>query len=275
MKIVKVSAFTEQDTGGNPAGVVVTDTALDEHTMQSIAQELGFSETVFAVPFENDYRVRYFSPQSEVAFCGHATLALGFHLHQISGKQALTFKLSIGDIGVTLCDGLISMESPPAYRCEMPASWPQRYLDLLNLSRELIDASIGIQLAHAGNHHLVIPLLSEEAVDDVSYDVSSAQTIMQADRVVTIALVYRQSDTSFYVRNLFAFGGVIEDPATGSAAAALSGLLRDTGQLNYRNHAVMLSILQGVAMGMPCRLLTQVSEQPQSSVIVSGRANYL
>lgn len=77
MSVLKIAAFSDGNTGGNPAGVMITDKFPDDREMQRIAAEIGFSETVFAVSTGTGWRVRYFSPESEVPFCGHATIALG------------------------------------------------------------------------------------------------------------------------------------------------------------------------------------------------------
>src|SRR3990167_6044688 len=77
MNVLKIAAFSDGASGGNPAGVVIADAFPDDQQMQRIAADVGFSETAFAVATGADWRVRYFSPESEVPFCGHATIALG------------------------------------------------------------------------------------------------------------------------------------------------------------------------------------------------------
>ena len=88
MRIQKIAAFSDGDSGGNPAGVLIAEFLPDETEMQRIAAEVGFSETVFAAPLGDSWRVRYFSPESEVPFCGHATIALGaaLALSQVTGS---------------------------------------------------------------------------------------------------------------------------------------------------------------------------------------------
>lgn len=73
----RIAAFSDGNTGGNPAGVWIGDAMPDASRMQAIAAEVGFSETAFAAPEGDAWRVRYFSPAMEVPFCGHATIALG------------------------------------------------------------------------------------------------------------------------------------------------------------------------------------------------------
>ena len=77
-EILRYAAFTLDGEGGNPAGVVLDAGDLDEDQMQQIAAEVNFSETAFLVPRDDEpnvYDVRYFAPQQEVPFCGHATIA--------------------------------------------------------------------------------------------------------------------------------------------------------------------------------------------------------
>ena len=75
-EILRIAAFSDGDVGGNPAGVVIGPHP-PEPEMRRIAAEVGYSETAFAEPIAGGWRVRYFAPESEVAFCGHATIALG------------------------------------------------------------------------------------------------------------------------------------------------------------------------------------------------------
>ena len=91
--------------GGNPAGVVLLDTMLPVEKMQNIAAEVGYSETVFAVKktqndTNTDWRVRYFSPETEVPFCGHATIALGAVLAEACGDN--TFDLELNDAQISV-----------------------------------------------------------------------------------------------------------------------------------------------------------------------------
>ena len=75
--IQRIAAFPEADGGGNPAGVAIGSALPDSADMQRLAAEVGFSETAFAAPSGDGFRVRYFSPETEVPFCEHATIALG------------------------------------------------------------------------------------------------------------------------------------------------------------------------------------------------------
>ena len=89
--------------------------------------------------------------------------------------------------------------------------------------------------------------------------------------LITISLIWPESDHVFHSRNAFASGGVYEDPATGAAAAALAGYLRDIG----RPGRYEFTILQGEDMGMPSRLLVKFTPEPGSRVAVSGETRHI
>lgn len=100
MKVLRIAAFCDGDGGGNPAGVVIGQQFPSEPEMRRVAAEVGFSETAFAVPAKRGWRVRYFSPESEVPFCGHATIALGAALALQHGDGVFALALNNADITV-------------------------------------------------------------------------------------------------------------------------------------------------------------------------------
>ena len=123
MNIQKIAAFSDGDRGGNPAGVVIANQHPSEAEMRKIAADVGFSETAFVAPVNDAFRVRYFSPESEVPFCGHATIALGAALALQKGDG--TFPLILNEVEITVegrrhDDGMISatLQSPPTYSAE-------------------------------------------------------------------------------------------------------------------------------------------------------------
>lgn len=100
MNVQRIAAFSDGESGGNPAGVVIADHLPDDIEMQRIAAEVGFSETAFATPSGTGWRVRYFAPESEVPFCGHATVALGAALALQHGNGVFALSLNQADITV-------------------------------------------------------------------------------------------------------------------------------------------------------------------------------
>lgn len=105
----------------------------------------------------------------------------------------------------------------------------------------------------------------------MSYDLDQGRRLMRTNGLVTIAFVHSQTSRLFHVRNAFASGGVIEDPATGAAAAALAGYLRDSDW----PHRGTLDIIQGEDMNVRCRLRVELTDVPGSSVRVLGSVRRL
>ena len=99
----KLAAFTINPEGGNPAGVWIGEKLPDPDTMSRIAAEVGFLETAFVAPTRGVHRVvRYFSPEAEVSFCGHATIATGVVLGETVGDGTYVLETAVGDVPVNV-----------------------------------------------------------------------------------------------------------------------------------------------------------------------------
>lgn len=270
MNIHRIAAFTRDGQGGNPAGVALYDILPPETEMQRIAHEIAYSETAFAAPEGDAWRVRYFSPETEVAFCGHATIALGAVLAQVHGPGTYRLDIPAGRILVRGSKrdgrGYSVLESPPTRHEPVADAVIEAALALFGYSRDDLDPALPTLRAHAGADHLILPLRTHELLRAMRYDLDAGRQFMRRHGFVTVALVWREAERVFHVRNAFASGGVLEDPATGAAAAALGGLLRDRGLLA----AGELLVLQGDDMGRPSRLDVQFTDVPGSAVSVAG-----
>jgi PhzF family phenazine biosynthesis protein len=274
-KIHKVAAFSDGDRGGNPAGVMIRCTLPEEPAMQRIAAEVGYSETVFAAPHEDGWRVRYFSPESEVPFCGHATLALGAVLAARHGDGI--FPLTTNHTRVTVeaqASGervAASLQSPATSSAAAPQALVDETLALFGYHRSDLDPRIPPAIANGGASHLVLALASRDQLRAMRYDLEAGRRLMRDHGFATIALVHAETAQRFHARNPFASGGVYEDPATGAAAAALGGYLRDISW----PHGGEVEILQGEDMGMPSRLYARIAPEAGSSIRVSGSTRML
>lgn len=267
MDIQRIAAFSTNDNGGNPAGVVLLDMAAPEADMQRVAAEVGYSETAFAFPIkgaDRSWRVRYFSPESEVSFCGHATIALGVALGQRNGPGSFNLKLNNASITV---DATISAEGMAATLASSPTesrTITDRELGdamaLLGLTKDDLDVRLPPARIHGGADHLMLALHDRTQLAAMSYDLDEGRDIMRRHNLVTIMLVHIESDRAFSARNAFASGGVLEDPATGAAAAAFAGYLRD---LDWP-HDGQFVIRQGEDMGAPSLINVHLSSRPGS-----------
>lgn len=275
MDIQKIAAFTEGSVGGNPAGVVLCSTLPPAEEMQRVAMEVGFSETAFVAPIGDSWRVRYFAPEIEVPFCGHATIALGAALASRHGDGIYPLLLNHAAASVEgKTDGLVTsaaLQSPKTNSRPAPAELVSSALQLFSLSADDLDRRIPPALASAGANHLVLALCAHERLKTMHYEFTNGKQLMLSNGLDTISLIYAQDDQLIYARNPFASGGVYEDAATGAAAAALAGYLRDI-DWPHRGH---VEIRQGHEMGMPSRLHVQISSTPGASIRVSGTVRFM
>ena len=275
MNVQRFAAFSDGDTGGNPAGVVLCDRLPPAELMQQVAAEVGYSETAFAAPSGDGWRVRYFAPQVEIPFCGHATIALGAALAQENGEGV--FPLQLNDSAITV-EGRrtgpvmsAALQSPPTRNAPASADRVAEAQALFALSASDLDPRIPPAIANAGANHLILALRRRERLSQMAYDLESGRAFMAAAALATVSLIVAETVQLFHARNAFAVGGVYEDPATGAAAAALGGYLRDLAW----PHDGAIDIVQGEDMGMRSLLHAQIPPEPGSSIRVSGTVRRL
>jgi PhzF family phenazine biosynthesis protein len=243
--------------------------------MQAIAAEVGFSETAFAAPEGEAWRVRYFSPAMEVPFCGHATIALGAALAHRFGDRS--FGLHLNDAVISVSgkrDGTTiaaALQSPPTRSAPLDAPLRDALLDLFGYSSGDLDPKLRPAKIHGGADHALLALRSRDALARMTYDFDRGRALMEQACLVTIALVTVETPRLFHVRNAFAAGGVIEDPATGAAAAAFAGYLRDIGW----PHGGAIDIVQGEDMGARSLIRAEIGAAKGSSIRVSGTARLM
>lgn len=273
--VQKIAAFTDGQAGGNPAGVAIVERLPSAASMQRIAADVGLSETVFAAPQLDRWRVHYFSPETEIPFCGHATIALGSALAAVHGTGLFRLALNDAEISVAARGQAPAAEATlnsPSTR-SMPADDALMHgmLTLFGYERSDLDPQLPPAWAHAGADHLIVPLNTRAALAAMRYDLGEGREFMRANGLVTIALVHRESARRFQARNAFASGGVYEDPATGAAAAALAGYLRDIGW----PHGGAIEIIQGEDSGTRSRINVELTEVRGESVRVRGETRLL
>ncbi len=243
--------------------------------MRAIAAEVGYSETAFATPQGTGWRVRYFSPESEVPFCGHATIALGAALAMQHGDGVFPLTLNHADISVEgKRDGAIiaaSLQSPPTRSTQAPPALVAEALALFGYTQADLNPALPPGLAHAGPDFLVLALNSRAALSAMRYDLDAGRDFMRREGLTTVLLAYAQSPQLFHTRNPFASGGVYEDPATGASTAAFAGYLRDLAW----PHGGVIDIVQGEDMGMRSRIRAEISPVVGSAIRVSGTARIM
>ncbi len=276
-EVLRYAAFTDQGRGGNPAGVVLDAAGLDDRGRRALAADIGYSETAFldAMPRDGEYRVRYFSPQAEVAFCGHATVAAAVALADRRGPGQLLFhtlagpvavRTEVGEDGCTATLTSVPTRTRPGYAEELDGA-----LRALRWHRDDLDPHYPVHVAYAGNEHLILAVRTRARLADLNYDYDQLAALMAERGWTTVQLVHAHSPRLFSARDPFPPGGVVEDPATGAAAAAFGGYLR---ALELVDLPARITLLQGEDMGRPSRLLVDVAADT-AAVEVTGAASPL
>ncbi|MBO0827908.1 MAG: PhzF family phenazine biosynthesis isomerase [Streptosporangiales bacterium] len=270
--VLRYAAFTDDPAGGNPAGVVLEAAGLDEDAMLTVAADVGYSETAFVTgrTGERDFALRYFSPRAEVSFCGHATVATAVALAERLGPGGLTFHTPAGVVPVEVTDDggyAATLTSVRPYVEPVEDADVAEAVAALGWRWSELDPALPPRIAYAGARHLVLAAATRARPADLDYDFDVLERYMTARDLTTVQLVWRETADVFRVRDPFPVGGVVEDPATGAAAAAFGAYLRELGE---RSHG-RLTLHQGDDLGRPGVLRVELREG-DPAVRVSGRA---
>ena len=272
----RYSAFTTNPDGGNPAGVVLDASELDAAGMLAIAADVGYSETAFVTPRHGnsgrEFDVRYFSPEVEIPFCGHATIAAAVALAERIGPAPMRFHTLAGEVPIAtaLRDGQIiaTLTSVAPAVLEIDEQDVDHALVALRWSREDLDPELPARIAYAGARHLILAARTRTRLANLDYDFEALRAFMTARELITVDLVWREDEWTYHSRNAFPIGGVVEDPATGAAAAALGAYLRELGLITPPTTII---VHQGSVMGRPSVIEVHVDDR-RREISVSGTA---
>ena len=272
-----LTAFSDDPEGGNPAGVVLDARGLSDDELQAVATELGYSETAFLYPVADDeaaYAIRYFSPISEVDFCGHATIAAGVALGREHGDGLFELSSKVGlipvDVTVVGKHAVATMTTPAATSEPLDEDVLDALLAALDWEYDDLDPRFVPSVAHAGTFHPVLVADSRHRLRELDYDYDDLLELMEEHDWLTIQLVYPKDgdphQRTWYSRNPAPTIGMYEDAATGTAAAAFGAFLRDYGIAGSGDH---ITVLQGDDMGRPSSIMVTIGG---SHMRVSGTA---
>lgn len=274
--VLHYAAFTDTPSGGNPAGVVLNAAALGDEQMLEIARAIGYSETAFLTERQGAagaYDVRYFSPEAEVPFCGHATVAAAVALADRNGPANLVFHVAAGPVAVSTgadpAGVMTASLTSVATRVEAADDvLLEESLAALRWLPAELDPELPPRIAYAGARHLILGAATRARLAALGYDFERLRAVMLEADLTTVDLVWRERDDQYHARNPFPVGGVYEDPATGAAAAAFGGYLRS---LQLVSPPARVTVLQGHDMGRPSMLILDIPPG-HDGITVTGRA---
>ena len=273
--VLRYTAFSDRPSGGNPAGIVIEPGELDEASMLGIAANVGYSETAFLWKLDEPgtYRVRYFAPKAEVTFCGHATIAAGVALADHGARGRMRFRTLSGEVAVDVerdveGHGVATLTSVAPSVGEVQDDILAEALAAFRWAPDDLDIRLPPRTAYAGAHHLLFGLAERGSLAAMDYDFERLRRLMEAQGWTTVSALWQESPSVFHARVPFPVGGVVEDPATGAAAAAFGAYLR---ALRLVDPPARVTIHQGVDMGRPSRLAVGI-DPGHGGIHVSGTA---
>ncbi len=247
--------FTDRTFGGNPLAVFPEGSGLDTAQMQSLAREIGFSETVFVLPAANrdcQYRLRIFTPNTELPFAGHPTVGAAFVLKHrgMIPQNRVRFEEGVGPIDVVAEGEAYTMRQPPPRPGPI---WERTDLiaRLLSLPEEDLDHRWDCQVWGSGLDFLYVTLASRRALSEAKIDTTVLREALAQVPLPPLYLIYPEGGL-VHARMFAPQLGVLEDPATGSAAGPLCAYLGASGQRDLDDTGwLRIVVRQGEDMGRP------------------------
>jgi len=288
-----LDVFTDRTFGGNPLGVFPDAAHLPSDLMQMIAREMNLSETVFLGPpetGEGDARVRIFTPAREVPFAGHPTVGAAIFLasrlpeHPDHGLVTLVLEENVGPVPVEIrfesgqpVFARFTTAMLPEHR---PSPW--RADDLARMvgldAEEVCPDGMPAEQVSCGLPYHIVPVVSAAAVGRAFLDLTEWRRMLEdawAHHVYLVSLDAEGEGVDVRVRMFAPGSGVLEDPATGSAAAALGGYLSelqggDEAKLSW-------TVEQGLEVGRPSLLYVEADREggATTAVRVGGGAVFV
>jgi trans-2,3-dihydro-3-hydroxyanthranilate isomerase len=251
LRYVVADVFTDRPLTGNQLAVFTDGRDVDDETMQALARELKFSETVFVTPASEDghARIRIFTPATELPFAGHPVLGSAFVLAGPLQVDEIRLETGAGVVPVSLeRDGgriVFGWMTQPLPRWE-PFARADELLALLG-----VESALPVELYDLGPSHVYVALSSEQEVASLAPNFPALARVTEAG-----VNCFAGSGNRWKTRMFAPTFGVDEDPATGSAAGPLAVHLVRHGRIGFGDE---IEITQGVEIDRPSKLYARVS----------------
>jgi trans-2,3-dihydro-3-hydroxyanthranilate isomerase len=282
-EFVTVDVFTTQRFGGNPLAVFPDARGLTSEQMQALAMEFNLSETTFVLPPDDPQhhaKVRIFTPRAELPFAGHPNVGTGYVLacrddnppeHYVFEEIAGLVRVHVLRSGNTISGARISAPRALSIDIGIPveviaACAGLTEHDIATNAHDPLVASVGTPFVLA--EVASVAALSRATPDVGAFRAAAQQFPEVASRFSLLLYAWRDGGAMRLATRMFApLGGIMEDPATGSANAALAALLTslapgESGDLTYE-------IFQGVEMGRPSQIIASARKTAEGPVLAT------
>lgn len=284
LQIRVLDVFTDRRLAGNQLGVVLNADGLSDNQMQAIAREFNLSETTFVLPPTQpgaDYRIRIFTPASELPFAGHPSVGTAFLLAEegvlgLSGDSTLLHQeVQIGvlpmeihaeqgvPVSVTMTQG--RPELGEVFDHEATGSLARA----LGLSSGNLRGDMPVQVSSTGVRSLMAPVGELTSLGNLSPDPGALRSLHGLEGltgVYAFVILGESVRARFFAPGL----GIAEDPATGSAAGALGAYLYTHDALPQEGDTLRFTITQGVEMQRPSTIHVEVQGDDSPQVVRVG-----
>jgi PhzF family phenazine biosynthesis protein len=271
VEVLHYTAFPKGKNGGNKAGVVLEADHLSDSEMQAIAHKVGYSETAFVMESNKaDFKVRYFSPTSEVDLCGHATIATFNALRdvkKVKKKTVVTAETNVGILDIIIEKNEVYMEQlRPIFLQEVK---PFEVLDCF-YEEKFINPDLPIIVASTGLKEIFVPVKDVETLHKLHPKMHNIRYLCQEYDTIGIHLFALDDKVDAYGRNFAPMVGIDEESATGTSNGALACLLSRF----YKPSQTEFTLRQGYSMGMPSEISVKLEKHKQDilKVLVGGSA---
>lgn len=272
MKVYVMDSFSDRIFGGNQAGVVLADKALEPAVMQQVAAELKHSETAFVWQTEEGNRLRYFTPAGEVDLCGHATVAVFALLRRLGRIEDGTHKAltRAGALEIEVSGETVWMDmAPPKTLGVLPEeSWEELY-GAYGLTLEDRPADLPPEIVSTGLADIMMPVRDHETLLRA---VQNERTVTELSRRfdVTGVHMFCLGEEAVYCSNFAPLYDIPEECATGTSNGALTYYLYERSLVEPERENLFL---QGEHMERPSRILSRLTVQDGAvRVRIGGQA---
>lgn len=280
-----VDAFTDRPLAGNPAGVVTKAEGLDEATMRAIAREVNLSETVFVTASDRaDFRLRFFTPTTEIPLAGHPTIAAMHALVEegritlVGPRTRVTQELQVGVLPVDLHadeQGRLARiwmtQKPPEFLRTYDVG---PYAEALGIPTSGIEPDYPLQTVSTGTPQLMFPVRSLPVLEQLRPDMKALADLAAGGDYFSLHVFTPEGgyapEARAHARHFAPAAGVAEDPVTGSASGAMGAYLVRYGIVPVSSFMVE----QGHIMGRPGTIYVEIDGEGEAitGVRVGGQA---
>ncbi|MBD3406731.1 MAG: PhzF family phenazine biosynthesis isomerase [Candidatus Lokiarchaeota archaeon] len=288
LRVMHLDAFTDTPFGGNPATVVLDAEHISKETLQKIARELNVRETVFVSRSRSaDFKFRYMTPTRELGFSGHPTIA-GFRalieeglVEVVQDINQFTLETSNGilDIEIVRNDTTGNHEIQIYHQAPvfLQTYDPKDYAEALGLTLADFSSINPIQTVSTGTPHLMIPVSTQRALENIRPDWIKLQELGEDADYVSLQVFtdeVRDVTSDFQARHFAPQLGVDEDPVSGSGAGAMAGYILRYGLMDISVPVTSIVVEQGHYVGRPGRVFVEVTGEQNkiSQIRVGGTA---